>query len=109
VPRLDPLRGEIWDAQFPGIGAHPVVVLTISPMVPKLGAVTVVLVTGTEGPPSTHIPLDSDSGLTGYDVSFANATELHTLPKGKLRNQLGHLSLVALDSLEEAVRTYLGL
>lgn len=37
----------------------------------------VAVVTGTEGPAQTHVPLDRESGLTGYDVSFVNAADLH--------------------------------
>jgi predicted enzyme related to lactoylglutathione lyase len=30
-----------------------------------------------------HVPVDSDSGLTGYDVSYVNATDLHTWSSGQ--------------------------
>lgn len=107
---MDPLRGEVWDAQFPGgLGAHPVVVLTVNALGQRLSALTVALITGTEGPHSTHVRLDSDAGLTGYDVSFVNATDLHTLPKGKLRKQRGRLHPAELAQVEDAIRGYLGL
>ena len=41
-----------------------------------LSAVTVAIVTRTDGPAQTHIPVDSESGLTGYDVSHVSATDL---------------------------------
>jgi mRNA interferase MazF len=104
------MRGEVWDAQFPrGIGAHPVVVLTVNAVGQHLSALTVAVVTGTEGPASTHVRLDRDAGLTGHDVSYVNATDLHTLPKGKLRKQRGRLNQGELAAVEEAVRIYLGL
>jgi mRNA interferase MazF len=104
------MRGEVWDAQFPhGIGAHPVVVLTINVVGQHLSALTVAVITGTEGPPSTHVRLDRDAGLTGHDVSYVNAADLHTLPKGKLRKQRGRLSQAGLAKVERAVRIYLGL
>lgn len=103
------LRGEVWDAQLPRIGPRPVVVLTINSLGEKLASVTVAVVTGTEEPPATHVPLDSDSGLTGYDVSYVNATDLHTLPKAVLRRRRGRLHPAELALLEEAVRGYLGL
>lgn len=106
---MDPLRGEVWDAQFPRIGAHPAVVLTISSLIPKLSAVTVALVTGTEGPQVTHVRLGAEVGLSGHEVSYANATDLHTLPKAKLRRRRGVLHPAELTRLEQAARSYLGL
>jgi len=106
---VEPLRGEVWDAHLPRVGDHPVVILTINVMIPRLSAVTVAVVTGTEGPAQTHIPLDRESGLTGYDVSFANATDLHSIDKSRLRHRRGRLHARELMILEEAVHIYLGL
>jgi len=39
------------------------------------------LITGTKGPGYTHIPLGAEAGLTEYAESYANATDLHTIPK----------------------------
>lgn len=90
-------------------GEHPAVVLTINPMIPRLGALTVAVVTGTEGPGTTHIPLGPDAGPTRYDVSYVNATDLHTVAKGSLRRRRGRLHPGELSRLGDAVRTYLGL
>ena len=106
---MEPLRGDVWDARLPRAGDHPVVVLTINVLIPRLSAVTVAVVTGTEGPAQTHIPLDSESGLTGYDVSYVNATDLHSVDKSRLRHRRGRLHPRELARLEEAVRVYLGL
>ena len=106
---MEPLRGEVWDAHLPRVGDHPVVILTINVMIPRLSAVTVAVVTGAEGPAQTHMPLDRESGLTGYDVSFVNATDLHSIDKSRLRRRRGRLHPRELMSLEEAVRIYLGL
>jgi mRNA interferase MazF len=106
---VDPLRGDVWDARLPRAGEHPVVVLTINVLIPRLSAVTVAVVTGTEGPPQTQIPLDRDVGLTGYDVSYVNATDLHSIDKSRLRRRRGRLHPRELTHLEEAVRLYLGL
>jgi mRNA interferase MazF len=106
---VDPLRGDVWDAHLPRAGEHPVVVLTINVLIPRLSAVTVTVVTGTEGPAQTHIAVDRDSGLTGYDISYANATDLHTIDKSGLRRRRGRLNPGELTRLEEAVRLYLGL
>jgi mRNA interferase MazF len=106
---VDPLRGDVWDTRLPRAGDHPVVVLTINVLIPRLSAVTVVVITGTEGPGQTHIPLDRESGLTGYAVSYANATDVHTIDKSRLRRRRGRLHPRELERLEEAVRLYLGL
>jgi mRNA interferase MazF len=106
---VDPLRGDVWDARLPRAGDHPVIVLTINVLIPRLSAVTVAVVTGTGGPPQTHIPLDREAGLMGYDVSYANAADLHTIDKPRLRRRRGRLHPRELTRLEEAVRIYLGL
>jgi mRNA interferase MazF len=107
---MEPMRGEVWDAHVRDAGGmHPFVVLTINPMIGHLGSLTAVLVTGNRGPETTHVPLGKDVGLTEYDESFANASDLHTIPKSKFRRQRGRLDPAELRRLEEAVRTYLGL
>lgn len=104
-----PLRGEVWDAAMPRVGDHPVVILTINALLQRLSSTTAVLVTGTPGPRSTHIPLRPDAGLTRYDESYAVATELHNVPLAALRTQRGRLSLGELRALEDAVRIAHGL
>lgn len=107
---MDPLRGEIWDVHFPGpAGNHPAVVLTVNAVGQRLSSLTVVLITGTDGPPSTHVRLDRDAGLTGHDVSYVNVTDLQTPPKSKLRKKRGLLHPAEMAKVEEAVRAYLGL
>lgn len=106
---MEPLRGEVWDAHLPRAGDHPVAVLTVSPLIGRLSAVTVAVITGTEGPPSTHVRIDRDAGLTGYGESYVNATDLHTVDKPRLHRRRGLLHPSEMDSLEEAIRLYLGL
>jgi len=106
---MDPLRGEVWDVRFPFVGEHPAVILTINSMISRLNSVTVAVVTGTAGPTPTHVPLDAEAGLTGYDVSYANATDLHSVHRGRLRRRRGRLHLAEMQRLESAIRTYLGL
>jgi mRNA interferase MazF len=74
-----------------------------------LSAVTVAVITGTEGPPSTHVAVDSDVGLTGHEVSYINATDLQTVDKPRLRRRRGLLSPGDVARLEDAIRLYLGL
>ena len=105
---MEPMRGEVWDARLPNpIGEHPVVVLTTNALISCLSVVA--LITGTEGPSSTHVRLDRDTDLTGYDVSYVNATDLHSIANSRLRRQRGRLVLPELKSVESAVRDYLGL
>lgn len=106
---MEPLRGEVWDAHVRGAGAHPFVILTVNPMIARLGAVTAALITGTAGPQHTHIALAAEAGLTEYAESYANATDLHTIPKPRLHHRRGRLASAEMASLERAVRTYLGL
>jgi mRNA interferase MazF len=106
---VDPLRGEVWEARLPRIGDHRVVVLTINALSPRLSAVTVALITGNEGPRSTHVPVDGDSGLTGYDISYVDATDLPTVDNPRLHRRRGLLSPGEIAALEDAIRLYLGL
>jgi mRNA interferase MazF len=109
VDRVSPLRGEVWDAHVPNAGDHPFVILTVNSMITRLGAVTAALVTGTSGPELTHIPLGPDAGLTGYGECYVNATDLHPIPKLRLRRRRGRLHPAELRRVEGAVRAYLGL
>ena len=106
---MGPLRGDVWDVRLPIVGEHPAVVLTINPMISRLGSVTVAVITVTEGPTPTHIVVDAEAGLTRYDVSYVNATDLHTVAQGRLKKHRGRLHPAELQRLEAAIRTYLGL
>lgn len=106
---MDPLRGEVWDVRLPVVGLHPAIILTVNLLIPRLSAVTVAVVTGTAGPPSTHISLDAHAGLTRYPESFVNATDLHTVSQARLGQRRGRLHPAELVRLEGAVRLYLGL
>lgn len=105
-----PLRGEVWACAFPQpVGPHPAVVLTVNRIAEPLAAVTVAVITGTSGPPTTHLPIGSDSGLTKYDESYVNCADLHTLAKSRLRRKLGLLAPSELRRVEDSVRLILGL
>ncbi|MBO0885504.1 MAG: type II toxin-antitoxin system PemK/MazF family toxin [Mycobacterium sp.] len=105
-----PLRGEVWACALPQpVGPHPVVVLTVNRIAQPLTAVTVAVVTGTSGPPTTYIPLGRDSGLTRYDESYVNCADLHTIAKSRLRRKIGLLAPSELRRVEDAIRLILGL
>jgi mRNA interferase MazF len=105
------MRGDVWDTFFPApVGRHPAVVLSTNRLNRQLGSVVVLLITGTPGPPETHLRLDALSGLTKYDESFVNITDVHTVDKNRLRHRRGRLDpLTELDHVCDMVRTYLGL
>lgn len=84
MSRLDPLRGEVWDVRFPGVGERPAVILSINQLNARLGHVAVVPITGTRGPALTHIPLGVDAGLTRYDESYADLTTVQPVAKGPI-------------------------
>ena len=65
------------------------------------------LITGTEGPATTHIPLDSGAGVTKYQVSWVNATDIHGLPKARLRRLKGRLSPIEMQQLQASLRAVL--
>ncbi|MBN0046991.1 type II toxin-antitoxin system PemK/MazF family toxin [Streptomyces actuosus] len=104
------LRGEVWGCALPNpIGPHPVVVLTVNRVAEPLSAVTVAVITGTPGPASTHVPVGSDCGVTKYDESYVNCTDLHTVDKPRLRRRLGLLDPSEMRRVEECVRVIMGL
>ncbi|WTC17537.1 type II toxin-antitoxin system PemK/MazF family toxin [Streptomyces cellulosae] len=105
-----PLRGEVWGCVLPTpIGPHPVVVLTVNRLAEPLSALTVAVITGTSGPASTHVPVGPDCGVTKYDESYVNCTDLHTVDKPRLRRRLGLLTPSELRSVEDRLRVILGL
>lgn len=104
------LRGEVWGCALPSpIGPHPVVVLTVNRIAEPLSALTVALITGTPGPASTHVPIAHDCGVTKYDESYVNCTDLHTVDRQRLRRRLGLLAPSEMRHVEERVRVILGL
>ncbi|MEV7413129.1 type II toxin-antitoxin system PemK/MazF family toxin [Streptomyces althioticus] len=105
-----PLRGEVWGCALPApTGPHPVVVLTVNRIAEPLSAVTVAVITGTSGPASTHVPVGPDCGVTKYDESYVDCTDLHTVDKPRLRRRLGLLAPSELRNVEERLRVILGL
>ncbi|MFL6074556.1 MAG: type II toxin-antitoxin system PemK/MazF family toxin [Mycobacteriales bacterium] len=103
------MRGEVWACAVPGAGPHPVVVLTVNRIAAPLSAVTVALVTGSEGPAVTHVAIGPEGGVSKYPESYVNCTDLHSVDKPRLRRRLGRLAPAEMRSVEIAVRTVLGL
>ncbi|MGA5627793.1 type II toxin-antitoxin system PemK/MazF family toxin [Streptomyces cellulosae] len=100
----------MWGCVLPTpIGPHPVVVLTVNRLAEPLSALTVAMITGTSGPAATHVPVGPDCGVTKYDESYVNCTDLHTVDKPRLRRRLGLLTPSELRSVEDRLRVILGL
>jgi mRNA interferase MazF len=86
-----------------------VVVLTINPLIGRLSSATVAVITGTEGPATTHISLGREAGLTKYDASYVNVTDIHTIAQARLTKRRGVLHPAEMAHLEEGLRVTLGL
>ena len=96
--------------RFPApVNEHPVVVLSANVLCHRLSSVTVVVVTGSCGPPSTHVPLDAEAGVERYPVSYANATDIHTVPRTRFRRMKGTLARGEFTHLGAAVKAALDL
>ncbi len=105
----EPFRGEVWDVDFDEFGLHPAVVLSINLLNVRLGHVAVIPVTGTRGPDQTHVVLDRNAGLTGYDESYADVTALQPVARSRLLRRRGQLATGEIDRLTGQLTIYLGL
>ena len=105
----EPLRGEVWDVAFPGSGVHPAVVLSVNALNSRLGHVVVLPITGTGGPPLTHIPRGADAGLTRYDESYVDVTGVQAVARRRCRRRRGLLAPSEMTRIEGRLRVYLGL
>lgn len=100
-------RGEVWDASIPGVGSHPVVVVTRDAAIPLMTSVVCVLVTTTYRGHVAEVELGSDEGL-GHD-SVANCDNVFTLPKTVLKRRKGKLGQAKQAELGRALTIALGL
>jgi UDP-N-acetylmuramyl tripeptide synthase/mRNA-degrading endonuclease toxin of MazEF toxin-antitoxin module len=105
----NPLRGEIWDIDFVHAGDNAAIVLTSNAISRHLSHATVALITGTSGPPSTHITLDADAGLARHEVSFVDTTELHSPNLSDFAWLRGRVSTKEMTRIEDAIRLVLEL
>ena len=100
-------RGDIWDAAIPGVGTHPVVVITRDGALSAVTAVVCVLVTSTFHGHVAEVPLGPDDGLD-HDCA-ANCDNIFTLPKTVLKRRRGTLGPVKARQLDTALTIALGL
>ena len=100
-------RGDVWDADIPGVGLHPVVVVTRDTAIPVLSSLVCVLVTGTFYGHVAEVAVGPQQGLD--HESAANCDNLFTLPRRVLTRRRGHLDTAKLTELDAALTIALGL
>jgi mRNA interferase MazF len=100
-------RGEVWDADIPGVGRHPVVVVTRNSAIPVLSSVVCVLVTSTFRGHVAEVELGTGEGLSR--PSAANCDNVFTLPKRVLSRRRGMLDTHKLNEMDRALMVALGL
>jgi mRNA interferase MazF len=100
-------RGDVFDADLPGLGPRPVVVATRQAAIPVLSNVTVIPVTTTIRGHSAEVPLGPGHGLDTDSV--ANCDNVLTLPKARLTRRRGTLRAEDVARLDASLRFALGL
>jgi mRNA interferase MazF len=99
-------RGDVCVADIPGVGRHPVVVVTRDTALPVLTSVVCVLVTTKVRGHVAEVQIGQDEGL--QQEGAANCDNLFTLPKATLR-PVGRLGPAKLHDLDGALAIALGL
>ena len=100
-------RGEVWDADIPGVGRHPVVIATRGSAVPLLSSLVCVLVTSSFRGHVAEVEVGLEEGLDR--PSAANCDNLFTLPKRVLTRRRGALGPAKMAELDRALVVALGL
>lgn len=100
-------RGEVWEADIPGVGRHPVVIVTRDSAVPILTSIVFVLVTSSFRGHVAEVEVGVGEGLDRS--SAANCDNVFTLPKGVLTRRRGALGPAKLAELDRALLVALGL
>jgi len=100
-------RGDIWDATIPGVGVHPVVIVTRDTAIPILSSLVCVLITSTHRSHVAEVSLGREHGLA--HESAANCDNVFTLPIGVLSRRRGRLPPFKLAELDTALTIALGL
>lgn len=106
-PRALKHRGEVWLADIPGVGPHPVVIITRDTAIPLLSTLVCVLVTSRFHGHVAEVELGADDGLD-HD-SAANCDNIFTLPITVMTRRLGRLGPARLAQLDTALLVALGL
>lgn len=100
-------RGEVWDAEVPGVGVHPVVVATRDTAIPLLTNVACALVTSTFHGHVAEVEVGPREGLRRD--SAVNCDNIFTLPKAVLTRRRGRLGPAKIQEFDRALTIALGL
>lgn len=100
-------RGEVYDVDWPGLGARPAVIVTRPSAIPHLANVTVVLITTRVRGLPTEVELGTAHGL--IEGSVVNCDNVLTIPKSALARHRGALGPAELQRLDDALRIALAL
>jgi mRNA interferase MazF len=110
-------RGQIWLVDWsPGrgseqLGKRPALVIqtdsaNTNPRYPN----TIVVTLSTKGlPVATHIPIEPDANNGLREKSWVKCEQVLTISKQRLNQQWGHLAAAAMNKVESAVKTALGM
>jgi len=96
------IRGEVWWADVPGIGRRPVLLLTRDEAIPLLGRLSVALLTTTVRGLPSEVVVDESDGLP--QRSAVTLDNLHTVPKGLLRQRITAVTRARMDEVCAALR-----
>lgn len=99
-------RGDLCVADIPGVGRHPVVVVTRDSAIAVLTSVVCVLITTRVRGHVAEVQVGRDEGLR--EEGAANCDNVFTLPKAVLR-RVGRLGPAKLHELDGALAVALGL
>ena len=100
-------RGDVVDAEIPGVGRHPVVVVSRDTAIPVLSSLVCVLVTSSFHGHVAEVEVGRDEGLD-HDCA-ANCDNVFTLSKAILSSPRGRLGPAKLAQLDTALSIALGL
>lgn len=100
-------RGDVWNADIPGVGVHPVVVVTRDTAIPVLTSLVCVLITSSFHGHVAEVSLGRPHGLDRD--SAANCDNIFTLPRRVLTRRRGRLDSAKLTELDSALTIALGL
>lgn len=100
-------RGDVWDADVPGVGVHPVVVATRDTAIPVLAALVCVLATSRFHGHVAEIEVGAREGL--HSESAVNCDNVFTLPKTVLARRRGRLGPAKIREFDRALAIALGL
>ena len=101
------LRGELWWAELPEVGAHPVALVSRDGSYDRRGRATVALITSTIRGIPVEVAVGFSNGLD-HD-SVINTDELQTIRITRLVERIGDLGPEQRVRLDEALLFALGL